>query len=69
MTYKDFEDYLVDMHAQQYNGLDDEMPDDCNEWIGDLSSEEFIEYADVYAKTKAIEAYDKAIDVMKNTLQ
>lgn len=27
-------------HAVQYTGLDDEMADDCEEWIGNLKDEE-----------------------------
>lgn len=27
MKPKNFEDYLIDVHAKQYTGLDDEMPD------------------------------------------
>lgn len=33
-------DLLVSVHADQYQGLDDEMADDCNEWIASLSDDE-----------------------------
>lgn len=45
-----FEDYLADKHADQYQGLDDEMPDDCENWMADLSVDELIEYGEKYAK-------------------
>ena len=30
-------------HAEQYTGLDDEMPDDCDDWISSLSDDELSE--------------------------
>lgn len=32
--------FLEYAHAEQYAGLDDEMPDHCNEWIGNLKDDE-----------------------------
>lgn len=49
MKYKDFEDYLQTKHAEQYHGLDDNMPDDYEEWLSNLSSDEWIFYAQKYA--------------------
>ena len=49
-TYKDFEDFLMEKHAEQYQGLDDEMPDDYEEWLADLDPNEFIKYGNQYAK-------------------
>jgi len=46
-----FEEYLQDKHAAQYQGLDDEMPDNFNEWLEDLGSDEMIEYADKWHDT------------------
>ena len=47
----DFEDFLSDKHAEQYCGLDDEMADDFNEWLGDLDPQELIDYGQEYAET------------------
>lgn len=47
--YKDFEDFLQDKHADQYIGLDDDMPDDYDNWLQELSSEEWIEYGNKFA--------------------
>ena len=55
MTSKCFLDFLIDKHAEQYTGLDDEMPDNCSEWIADLSVDELIAYADVYAISRAMD--------------
>ena len=43
---KTFEDFLQEKHAEQYIGLDDDMPDDCGEWIANLDVDEVIDYAD-----------------------
>ena len=49
-----FEEYLQDKHAAQYQGLDDEMPDNFNEWLEDMGPDEMIEYADKWAGKKII---------------
>lgn len=36
-------EFFIDKHAEQYQGLDDEMPDDCNDWIAGLSDDEVCE--------------------------
>ena len=40
-----FEDFLKDVHAEQYIGVDDDMPDDFDAWLGDLSANELNQYA------------------------
>ena len=30
-------------HAEQYTGLDDDMPDACGDWIGELTDDEVCE--------------------------
>jgi len=45
-----FEQYLQDKHAEQAQCLDDEMPDDFNDWLCDLDSDEWIEYAEKWHK-------------------
>ena len=47
----DFEQFLSEQHAEQYCGSKSSMVDDCADWITDLSPDEFIEYANLYAKT------------------
>lgn len=45
-----FEDYLKEVHAKQYHGLDDDMPDDYENWLSELGLEDVIEYANDYGK-------------------
>jgi hypothetical protein len=52
MIYKDFEDYLQTKHAEQYIGLDDEMPDDYEDWISNLSTDDWIDYGNKYKNIK-----------------
>lgn len=39
-----FEDYLINKHAEQYVGTGDMMPDDYNDWMGGLDIDEVIEW-------------------------
>ena len=55
---KTFEEYLQDKHADQYQGLDDEMPDNFNEWLCDLDPDEWIEFAGKWVK----EEYKKRLE-------
>lgn len=48
MNTKGFEEFLIDVHAKQYIGLDDDMPDDFDRWLQDLSVDEWLEYGDKF---------------------
>lgn len=41
-----FNSFLQDKHAQNYNGIDDDMPDEFARWIQELSSEDWNDYAE-----------------------
>jgi len=45
-----FEEYLKLVHANEYHGLDDDMPDAFNDFLADLDGEEYIEYGNTFAK-------------------
>lgn len=47
---RDFEEYLQTKHAEQYTGLDDEMPDDYEEWLSGLDVQEIIDMANDWHK-------------------
>ena len=63
-----FEQYLQDKHAAQYQGLDDEMPDNFNEWLEDMGPDEMIEYADKWHDTY-LEAIADDIFILLNKYQ
>jgi len=53
-TKIDFEGYLMDKHAEQYEGwkshIGQNMVDDLAKWLGDLEVEDFIKYGNQYAE-------------------
>ena len=44
-----FEDYLEDIHAEDYHGLDDDMSDNFDAWVADLEADNFISYGQKFA--------------------
>jgi hypothetical protein len=50
MKYDNFTEFLQDQHAEEYHGLDDEMPDAFDSWLVELDVDTMIEYADKYAQ-------------------
>lgn len=45
MSHKEndkFEEYLKEVHAEQYHGNDDDMPDNFDNWLSNLEVDEFI---------------------------
>ncbi len=45
-----FEEYLKNQHAEQYIGVDDDMPDDFDKWMSELDIEELIGYGNEFGK-------------------
>ena len=41
---KTLEQYLQEVHARQYEGLDDDMPDNFDNWVANLSEKELQQY-------------------------
>lgn len=60
--YQTFTEYLQDIHGKQYQGLDDEMPDDWEHWLSELSVDELIDYADNFAIKQARTASENLIE-------
>jgi hypothetical protein len=48
--YKDFEDYLQTAHDAQFVGTGDDAPDDYEDWMSNLSADDWITYADKYGE-------------------
>lgn len=49
-TKKPFEEYLKDKHSEDYHGTDDDMPDNFDNWVGNLDCDSLIDYGDEFAK-------------------
>ena len=48
MKIESFEDFLKDIHAGQYVGTDDDMPEDFDNWLSMLDADEFMSYGEMY---------------------
>ena len=68
-----FEQYLKDIHMSENPELDDDLPDDFDNWLGTLEQDIMIQYADDYAKEclrQAKELIEKGIDAkMQDTIE
>lgn len=66
MNKKDFEDYLKEIHAEDYHGTDDDMPDAFDSWLGDdLQVDDLIEYANDFAAKKMLETKEEMMEAFK----
>lgn len=45
-----FEEYLKEVHADEYIGTDDDMPEAFEHWLSNLDVENIIGYGDAFAK-------------------
>jgi hypothetical protein len=61
MDTSTFERYLQDIHALNYHGLDDDMPDAFDSWVSELDVEEVINYAENYGEAKFKDGQIKAL--------
>ena len=61
-----FEQFLQDKHAKQYVGLDDDMPDDFDQWLQDLSVDEWIAYGDLFTTVSLINQVREIKEEYKN---
>lgn len=64
MERKTFEQFLQDMHAKTYAGLDDDMQDNFETWIVNKDIEEICEYAELYGRKMYIEGKELIINSM-----
>lgn len=47
-----FEKFLQNEHAKHYTGTDDDMVDECEDWIACLDTEELIDYAQKFGDVR-----------------
>lgn len=59
---KTFDDFLKDQHAKNYTGTDDDMPDQFDHWVSELSSQEVIDYAEEFGKEVSKAGYDDGFE-------
>lgn len=54
MKPQKFTSFLEEVHAEEYHGLDDDMPDAFDSWVSNLDGEEYIKFAEAYGKKQFI---------------
>ena len=64
MKVLNFEEWLIEYHSDNTDALDDEQPDEFNDWIGGLEPEDWFRLADKFAKYTAEIAYEEGKDEM-----
>jgi hypothetical protein len=60
-----FEQFLIDRHASQYLGLDDEMPDDYQSWLGTLDAEDFMLFGEKYGAERYKKGIEECVNLAK----
>ena len=53
---KTFEQYLEELHAKDYHGVDDDMPEDFNNWLDGIEQWQLIDMADDYVREERLTA-------------
>jgi hypothetical protein len=48
---KTFDYYLQELHSKQYEGIDDDMPEDFNNWLGQFDVNDILEFVKDWEKT------------------
>ncbi len=61
-----FETFLQDKHAEQYVGLDDEMPDNFDEWLQDLDPDAWILLGELWGIKRSIATTNELKNVIFN---
>ena len=66
MRERNFEDFLQDMcFSINPTVLDDDMPDYFDNWLGELDGEDYIKYADIFAREQFLAGMDRCINKLK----
>jgi hypothetical protein len=66
---KNFEDYLIEIHANQYVGLDDDMPDAFDAWLCDMDRDDLIDYCDKYAEIVRVRTLNETIKLIEGIMK
>ena len=53
---KTFENYLRDLHAKDYEGYDDDMPDAYEKWLEQFDVPQILDLVAKYEKDKSVSA-------------
>lgn len=62
-----FEAFLIDKHAKDYHGTDDDMPDDYEHWVSNLDGQEIIDLAEEWGNDTR-DYYIASLEEIRNIL-
>ncbi len=66
MKNQTFEEYLADIHIKIHPEiLDDDLPDHFDNWLGELSGEDYMEWAELYGKEQYLAGQQFALNQLK----
>jgi hypothetical protein len=68
MKTQTFEEYLQDIHAENYMGTGDDMPDKFDSWISEMDVNEVIELAEKYGTNQWDAGFRKAKDIAMDAI-
>lgn len=68
-TLTQFEEYLREIHAKGYTGLDDDMPEAFERWLANLDNSEIINYAETALHQQREMMRKEASESRKQTLK
>ena len=67
-----FDDFLIQAHADEYKGFDDDMPDDYENWLCNIEVDEWIKLGNAYYKYEEftiINGMQDALEKIKTELR
>lgn len=64
-----FEDYLKEIHAREYMGTDDNMPDAFDGWLENVQVGDLIAYAEIAIKVAFVQGIERGGDMAVQTLR
>jgi hypothetical protein len=57
-----FEDFLAEVHAGIFTTVqDDDLPDHFDNWLGTLDGDEYIKWADLFAREQYLAGQDNVL--------
>ena len=60
-----FEDYLIQKHKEQYQGQDNDVEDDFEEWMEDFGIDDWLYFGDLFGMSLAMDSLDNVEKRMK----
>ena len=70
MKNQTFNEFLEEWHIELYPELlDDDLPDAYDNWLADLSADDFIKYGDFYGKTLYLKGKEEVYNEQLEKLQ